>query len=686
MSIPSSEDKLAMIKVEPADPDELRCVYALGQGEYEVGFERTNNILDEAMEVFVRSSRSSMGVAGDSMVAMFTAKGDLANASCGTYLHAVIQPIIIKYILKQYGENPGIKDGDVWFANDALYGGIHNPDQVVLTPVFHQGELIAWSSAAMHTTETGAIEPGGMPVTATSRFSEGMNCPPIKIGENGRIRDDFAEMIGAFGIRAPQMVIIDLKARATTADRARRRLVELADERGRDYVVGLLRKLLLVAEEGARKRISSWPDGNFTCVNFADSAGVEMGLLRTSHLTLRKKGDHLTFDLTGVSPETPYSYNAHPQAVVGHISNFIYEYIFHDLPISNASFAPIDFVFPPNTCLNPDARAATSCSVMISTGVMSGMHNAFGKMMYCTQEMWPQVSASQGNAGNAMVLAGLSQWNLPFADMLAYSLNSEGQGGRPTMDGVNAFGFPWCVFGRTPDVEEMENDLPLLIPLSNHWTDSCGHGKYRGGVGTVQIWVTHHVPLVYFMAISDNSKMQTPQPLFGGYAPCTVPGVSVRGADIMQKLAAGGDFALDPAEMLAEKTVDGDWQYEFFSRSVRPCSQGDIITFGFATGGAGYGDPLDRDPELVIQDLKDKIVSDWSAENIYKVVYDIESRRLDEAATAEARDAERRARLARGVSFEDFEAQWLANPIDESLLKFYGTWPDAEMVAPVFRP
>lgn len=86
-----------------------------------------------------------------------------------------------------------------------------------------------------------------------------------------------------------------------------------------------------------------------------------------------------------------------------------------------------------------------------------------------------------------MVVAGLSQWNLPFADMLAYSINSEGQGGRPTMDGVNAFGFPWCVFGRTPDVEEMELDLPILIPLSNHWKDSCGHGKYRGGVGTVQI-------------------------------------------------------------------------------------------------------------------------------------------------------------------------------------------------------
>ncbi len=91
MAIPTPEEKLRMIKPEPADEDELRCVESLAAGDYEVGFERINNILDEAMEVFMRSSRSSMGIAGDSMVAVFTAKGDLANASCGTYLHAVIQ-------------------------------------------------------------------------------------------------------------------------------------------------------------------------------------------------------------------------------------------------------------------------------------------------------------------------------------------------------------------------------------------------------------------------------------------------------------------------------------------------------------------------------------------------------------------------------------------------------------------
>jgi N-methylhydantoinase B/oxoprolinase/acetone carboxylase alpha subunit len=687
MAIPTPEEKLSMIKIEPADDEEMHCVDSLAPGDYEVGFERINNVLDEAMEVFMRSSRSSMGIAGDSMVAVFTGKGDMSNASSGTYLHAIIQPAIIKFILKNYSENPGIKDGDIWFTNDALYGGIHNPDCVIVMPVFYKGELIAWTGAASHTTETGASEPGGMPINATSRFLEGGNFPPIKIGENSRIREDFLELMGVFGMRAPQMVVIDLKARATAADRARKRIIEIADEKGVDHLKGLMRKMLIVAEAGARKKIRSWADGTYTSVNFADGVGLEVGLIRSCYMTVTKSGDRLTMDFSGTSPENPYSYNAHVQAVVGHMSNFIYEYVFHDLPVSSATFAPFDFIFPPGSCLNPDVRAATSCSVMICTGVMSAMHNVFGKMMFNTKEMWQQTSASQGNAGNAMVVAGLSQWNLPFADMLAYSLNSEGQGGRPTMDGVNAFGFPWCVFGRTPDVEEMELDLPLLIPLSNHWKDSCGHGKYRGGVGTVQIWVTHHVPQIFFMAISDNSKLQTPQPLFGGYAPCTVPGISIRGADIMDRMAKGDkELVMDLHDILVNQSIGGQWQNEFFGRATTMFNQNDVITFGFATGGAGYGDPLDRDPEKVIQDLRDQIISDWSAENVYKIVYDKETLKIDTAATQTAKTEERQGRIQRGKTFDAFNEEWLQQKVDDSILKFYGTWPDAECIQPIFRP
>ena len=202
------------------------------------------------------------------------------------------------------------------------------------------------------------------------------------------------------------------------------------------------------------------------------------------------------------------------------------------------------------------------------------------------------------------MIAGQTQWGLPFADMVAYSINTEGMGGRPASAGMNAFGFPWCPFGRAPDVELMENEFPILIPLSQHWTDSCGAGKHRGGVGTVQPWVAHQAPMVLLMCIADNSKLQTPQPLFGGYAPCTVPGIGIRAPGLMDALKRGDDIDLDFRSIIEGRTIGGQWEVEFMGRSIRPYDEGDVMGFCFSAGGAGYGDPLEADPEDVAQRLR----------------------------------------------------------------------------------
>ena len=487
MAYPTLEEKLAALKVTEPSPYERTCADQLTPGDYEIAVQRTADVLDEGYEIFMRSSRSSMGVAGDSIVAMFNASGDLVNASAGTYLHAVIPPIVIKYILARHAENPGIHDGDIWYTNDALYGGIHNPDQVAIMPVFFEGELVAWTAALSHTTETGAVEPGGMPLTAKARFEEGMNLPPMRVGTNFRINHDVLEMFAAFGIRAEANVTVDMRARATTADRVRVRLLEMFQREGKDFVIGLMRRMLDEAEAGARRRIADWADGTYRAVTFSDAAGLAGGLMRNCSMTMIKRGDHLLFDFTGTSPETPSSYNAHPQAVIGHMANYIYEYVFHDLPVSSATFQPIDFVFPPNSMLSPDARAATSCSVMAATGAMSAVANCVSRARFGSDE-WRQVAASQGNGGNAIVLAGMSQWGAMFADMIAYPINTEGQGARATSDGMDAYGFPWCAFGRAPDVESMENeshDHPVQLALEGQRGrgQAPRRGRHRPALG-----------------------------------------------------------------------------------------------------------------------------------------------------------------------------------------------------------
>lgn len=684
MQVPTAEQKLRWIKPEVPTEWERRCAAALQPGVYEIGVQRTNDILDEAMQVFERCCRTSFGVTGDSMVAMFTAQGDLANASCGTYLHAIIQPIIIKYILARYGKSPGIHDGDIWYANDPLYGGIHNPDRVALMPVFHDGQLLAWVSAATHTSETGAIEPGGMPPSARTRFDEGLNLPPIKIGENFAIREDFLEMYGAFALRAPAMVLTDLRARCTTADRARVRLLEVVRKEGVEYVVGLLSRMVSEAEIGARRKIHSWPDGKYRCVNFNDTIGTSPGLNRT-FLTLIKEGDRIVLDFTGTSPETPTSYNLHPQAAVGHVAQFVFEYLFPDLPVSNATFAPIDFVFPPGSFLMPDALAATSNSTQIGPNVIGLPFNCVGKMLFATGE-WKQVTACKALAGNGHVLAGRTQWGMPFTDVLAFQLNTRGQGGRTTLDGMNACGMLYCPTGRSPDVEFTENEFPLLIPLSSHWRDSCGHGKYRGGVGTVQVLVAYERPEVYFLCTGPGSKLQNAQPLFGGYAPPTTPGIAIRGSDILERLSKESTaLRMDLHELLKSEAIGGQWQFTFRVKSTVRHQSGDVINFAFTVGGAGYGDPLDRDPHLVAKDLEDDLISSWTGREIYRVAYDSSTQKVDERKTIQLREEERQTRLRRGKPYAEFVKEWSKRKPPEEALSWYGTWPEARPTAPAQR-
>ncbi len=686
MPIPTLAEKLQWLKPAPATDFERECVKTIRPGDFEIGVQITNDILDEAMEIFVRSSRSYFGVSGDSMVAIFTAGGDLINGSCGTYLHAIIQPIIIKFILKYYGENPGIRNGDVFYTNDALYGGIHNPDQVAIMPVFHDGRLIAWATAALHTTETGAVEPGGMPVSAKSRFEEGLNMPPIKIGENFELRNDFLEFYSVYGLRAPAMFISDLRARCTTADRVRVRLLEQVEKRGVEFIVGLMRRMLDVAEAGAYKKVKGLPDGKFRSVVFNDAIGWTPALVRACFLTITKKGDRLTFDFEGTSPENPSSYNVHTQAVVGHIANYMYEYFFPDLPICSSTFAPIDFVFPEGILLNPDKLAATSCCVYIGMQTRCATQNCFAKMMYCTSHGWSQVASPPGSQHTAQICSGHSQWHLAVSDVLSFALNTMGQGGRAADDGMDAYGFAWCAFGRAPDCEQVEGELPLTVTVSQHWKDSSGAGRNRGGSGAVQQWMIHKVPEMISLCMGNGSKVPLGQPLFGGYASPPIPGISIRKADLLKRMKAGDpDLVLDHRAIFENRNIDGEWKLELIARTPNLFSEGDLL-FGFSGGGPGYGDPLERDAPSIIEDLKKNVISDWTAANVYKVALDPESKRLDQARTDELRAAERKSRLARGKPYETFVAEWSKLSPPKEILQYYGTWPDAKPTGPVFRP
>jgi acetophenone carboxylase len=188
------------------------------------------------------------------------------------------------------------------------------------------------------------------------------------------------------------------------------------------------------------------------------------------------------------------------------------------------------------------------------------------------------------------------------------------------------------------------------------------------------------------MAIADNSKLQTPQPLFGGYSPCTVPGIGVRAPMLAERLKAGGDdLDLDLSAILQEGALDGQLEVEFMGRSIRPYDEGDVMTFAFSAGGAGYGDPLQADPEDVARDFREGLISARTMHEIYRVAYDEDEEAVLVEETEQLRAAERDARRERDQEWSAFEAEWSRLSPPPELLTWFGSWPEGVAATPVMR-
>jgi N-methylhydantoinase B/oxoprolinase/acetone carboxylase alpha subunit len=674
------------IKPEPVSELERQCMSQLADGEYEIYHEKLVNNLAETREIFTRSGVTSMLRSGDCIVAIYTANGDLVNASAGTYLHCVTATLPVKYVLHKFLTDPsvGVREGDIWYANEASYGGIHNPDQMAFMPIFHDGELIAWSAALAHQPETGATEPGGMPQSARTRYDEGMKITPMRIGENYKIRGDVLEMMVNSMGRAPRMQAVDTRARATGADRLRIRIQELAADRGSDFVRGLLRRHVVEAEDAARRRISQWNDGTYRANVFIDTIGREPALVRGA-LSATKRGDEILMDYTGTSPENDAPFNCFPHIVAAHTAVFIYAFAFQDLPVSNGSLAAFTWKVPQGSVFNAAPDAAISNSPLLNSLSMALAPLVMSRMMFGSVDH-DQVAAPISNVGAGIVFAGPNQHGVPVAEMESSTMNTEGHGARFDMDGVDAYGFPWGHAGRSMDTEDAETEYQFMRLFFNLRQDSGGYGMNQGGLATETALCPRHVPIMFFQKIGKNSHIPVSVGLFGGYPSASIPGIWIQGTDLWEKLASGDDDLPTTAVQLAtERSIKGEYVFEHATQSTRMAQNGDVIV-QLGGGGGGYGDVLKRDAGAVGKDVAAGRVSRWAAESVYGVrfVSDFDDD-VDYEATEEARQAIKADRLAQGRPFDEFLAGWQNQRPDEEALTYFGNWPDGVANRPIMR-
>jgi len=666
---------LDWLRPEPPTAAEEAAATKIGHGDYEIYTHKIDTALDEARTDFVRTAVSTMAKSGDLVVSLHNASGDTVAASCGTYLHAPIAQLPVKFMIDRYVDSDAslaIEPGDIFYANEALTGGLHNPDQMAVMPIFSDDEqLVGWGAAALHQAETGAIEPGGMPNSAQTRYDEGMRLTPIKIAEDYEIRPDLMDMMVNFVSRSPRTQEIDVRARCTAVDKLRKRVKEIVDETSTEFVGGLFRRMIDTASNTARDRVSSWRDGTYRSVGFFDTVGNEETLMKLS-LELRKEGEQVTVDFTGTSPEAG-SYNTFGHGVAGFLGSCLYPYVFHDIPVSTGAFDPFRFELPEGTVVNANPEASVANCVFPGRAIVGLFHTAFTKLLYQTDP--ERIAASPSPQSGAGQFTGINQHGVRESNVITYPLNTDGQGARPDMDGMDAHGFFYGPWGKSANAEADEESRMLLGHTRSLHRDTCGFGKYRGGCGTQAIDVVVADEPIQVSHNGNGTRIPLSSGVFGGYSPTALFGVHITDSDILDQLEEGRAPPTDIRELLSERALDGEYEFAPMNRGeTNEMEEGDIIV-NINFGAPGIGDPIDRDPEAVASDVREGQVSEWAAENVFGV--EVDDGTADEAATAERREAIRERRLERSSSFEEFQSEWEQKRPPEEALEHYGEWPQA---------
>ena len=530
--MPVDRDVLDQIGLEPATQAELDAAAAISPSEFSVYMTRLELLCEEMKQNLVNMGFAPHLELSDCIVPIFSAKGDLVLGSGGTYLHAATGAIPVKYMLKHFADDPsvGIRDGDLFLCNEPIYGGIHLPDFICFIPIFFQGEIIAWGAACNHEPEVGGGEPGGYTPAARSRFEEGLHVTPVKIAEDFTLKNDLAEMM-AFMVRDERMFMGDMRARMATCIKLRERILELCEEKGKDFVAGLIRKVLDTVSDSAKGRVRSMNDGIYRTAYFFDTIGGIEHALNVAHIAIEKKDDTITVDLTGTSPPTGTAMNAKPHMVRALLAADLMQYFFADLPVSAAVLQPLKIIAPENTWANAPDEDAISTNLRLLGPVTNYMHTCFVKMMFDSPYRDHIITPIGTGGGQGHFQAGgHDQYGRVFGYTRIEVSNASGNGATVERDGMDAGVFWYAGFGDSRDIEWVETRYPYLALFRTLMTDQAGYGKYRGGDGVGITYIVHGATSPLRIIHANSMTQFSAEPgIMGGYAGGNAPFLEIRG-------------------------------------------------------------------------------------------------------------------------------------------------------------
>lgn len=564
----------------------------------------------------------------DFNVGLFTHDGELAVTGPYVLIHVTTMNAVIRNVIELAGE---VSPGDVFLVNDPYLGAIHQNDVAVVTPIYFDDELVMWAGNVLHHADLAGLDEGSFCINATNVFQEAPRYF-LKIVDRG-VLSQTAERTFTTNTRLPDSVALDLRAQLGALNVVRSRLDEVMKEYGSELVRRVMARSIEDARAALRKRIASLPDGSWSTDVYMDGDRVGSDRLLRVHLTLTKSGERLEFDYTGTDAQSAGAVNATSFASYAGTTVPVYTFLYGNEIDWNCSIeSQVSVHAPEGTVMNAKYPAAVSvCSVGFTWLACAAATRVVAEMLSESPEYSDRACSSWAPACNANNIFGVDS-DGKYVGALLSDHRGGGAAGRPFADGFDHAGMLLSYMSTMSNVESQEFKLPLLYLFRRQLLDSGGPGQFRGGLSIMSALTPHGTDRLTWKSQNTAGSDQSNASGLNGGLPGAGSQVAV--ARSVLGVPAGGDLALEWSAL--------DARVECLpTKSEGSVQRGDVFVF-YPPGGGGFGDPLTRDPQAVLEDVLSRWVSRQYAEHAYGVVLSGDA--VDEAGTATARASLREER------------------------------------------
>jgi N-methylhydantoinase B len=554
------------------------------------------SIADEMALTIYRTTYS--GVLKDNMdysTGFADADGKLVAQGLTLPGHLGSVPTAMASIMRHFADDMG--PGDVFIMNDPFDGGMHLPDIFIFKPLYHGDERLAFACTVCHHSDVGGRVAGSNASDSTEIYAEGLRIAPMKLYEAGRLNKTIMTFIEK-NVRLPIQVFGDLRAQLAACHIAEKQFSEVVARHGPADTKALLDEVVDYAERLTRAELTKLPDGEWSFEDFIDDDGVDYGKPIRLFVTIRKQGGGMVVDWTGTNPQVKGAINNTLSFTKAASYCGVRCVLPQGIPNNEGVFRAIEVICPPGTVGNGVLPAACAARGLTGFRMVDCMLGALAMML-------PDKVKAAGDGGNTGISIG--GWDEARKPFIYVDFTCGAWGARPWADGLDGNSHMMANMA-SHSIEVTEAELPIQLTAYEFVADKAGAGKFRGGVPFRRDYrfLEHEAVL----QVRSDRRDFRPFGLYGG--------------------SPGG-----PSENYLNPDTDGRLLPSKLTMTIR---RGDVFRHVLA-GAGGFGDPLERDPQAVLRDVRNELLSPAKAEADYGVAIDTARWSVDEAATRQRRAA-----------------------------------------------